>query len=158
MIESLRPTATVPFWARGGRLLAVVLLLAGCTVNSKAQNAGRPTSPSPASPKSCSTSLAAVRAHPSWPRQLPLPPGTTVVSCEERSGGRLVIDAVIPTRFRSVLTFLQTRFPAAGFPLGDGEVEPGDAESIFTGHGYYGRWSIRALEGQTLLSMFTVRA
>jgi len=79
-----------------------------------------------------------------------------VVSCEERSGGRLVIDAVIPTQFRSVLIFFQRRFPAAGFTLGDGEVEPTDAESNFTGHGYFGRWSIRGLESQTLLSMLTV--
>ncbi|MGI8681052.1 MAG: hypothetical protein ACR2JO_02730 [Mycobacteriales bacterium] len=61
------------------------------------------------------------------------------MSCEERSGGGLVIDAVVDAQFRTVLTFLQRWLPAAGFPLGDGEVERGDAESDFTGHGYFGR-------------------
>ncbi len=143
---------------RGGRLLAGILLIVGCAVTSKAQNARPTQSRSSASPKPCSTSLVALRSHPSWPPQLPLPPRTTVVSCEERSGGGLVIDAVVDAQFRTVLTFLQRWLPAAGFPLGDGEVERGDAESDFTGHGYFGRWSIRPLESQTLLSLFTVRA
>lgn len=156
---------------RGGRLLfrrtrpvslsvvAVVLAaLTGCTGGSGSAGASAASPPPPPAAKPCLATLPSVQSHPSWPRQLPLPPRTTVVSCEERSGGRLVIDAVVPTSFRSVLAFFQARFPAAGFTLGDGEVEPLDAESDFTGHGYFGRWSIRELESQTLLSMFTVPA
>ena len=79
-----------------------------------------------------------------WPADVPLPPGTVLVRTEKRIGNQLIIRGFVPDELSSVLRFMQRQYAAAGYPLGDGEVEPGDAESNFSGHGRDGRWTLRA--------------
>jgi hypothetical protein len=75
----------------------------------------------------------------------PLPSGTVVVSVQSRTGGRTVVTGVVPAKESDVLKDLQGAYKAAGIPLTEGETEPHDAESNFTGKGLTGRWGIRSL-------------
>ncbi len=132
----------MPFWVRGGRLLAVVLVLGGCAAEKSPPPRG--SSVASIGVTGCTPAQSPLVLPGGWPMDLPLPPGIVVTRTEKRIGNRLIIQGFVPDEFRSVLRFMQQRLPAAGYPLGDGEVEPDDAESNFSGHGVDGRWTLRA--------------
>ena len=76
-----------------------------------------------------------------------LPEGAVVTSVESRSENRTVVGAVVERPFKDVLAQLRTRYVQGGLVLEHGEVEERDAESDFHGHGYEGRWGLRAVDG-----------
>jgi hypothetical protein len=43
--------------------------------------------------------------------------------------------------------FFERRLPQAGFELGEGDAEPGEAESEFSGKGVEGKWKVNAVAG-----------
>jgi hypothetical protein len=83
-----------------------------------------------------------------FPASFPLPPGTVITSKEERSGGRLIINTVVPgLDVKGVAEFFEQALPKAGFQVTEGESEPGEAEANYAGNGYQGRWKVNAIEG-----------
>jgi hypothetical protein len=96
-----------------------------------------------------------------FPREVPLPPKAVVTGSEERSGGRQIITAVVPAKFRDTLGFMQKAYPSAGLELKQGEVEDRDAESNFAGKGLTGRWTLKEISGcrgDTLVTVLVAKA
>jgi hypothetical protein len=93
----------------------------------------------------CSADAKAASLPQGFPGSFPLPHGTTVTKAEKRSDARVILTAVTSTKFHATLRFLQTKVPAAGFALREGEVEEHDAESNWEGNGFRGRWAIREI-------------
>jgi hypothetical protein len=94
----------------------------------------------------------------SFPSAFPLPDGSVVYASEQRSGGRVIVYAVVDRDVQAVLKQLQTAVPAAGFSLTEGEVEERDAESNWQGQGYTGRWAIREIANCSSQTSVTVLA
>jgi hypothetical protein len=85
-----------------------------------------------------------------FPSGFPLPPGTVITSKEERSGGRLIINTVVPALdVKGVAEFFEQALPKAGFQITEGESEPGEAEANYEGNGYQGRWKVNTIAGCT---------
>lgn len=85
----------------------------------------------------------------SFPSAFPFPPGAAITSNTPYGGDltKPVIGGVIPaSSFAAVVTFFVTQLPRAGFRLRDGDSEAAEAESVFVGHGYIGRWRVRGLD------------
>lgn len=127
----------------------VVLLVAlgatvGCTPGPQAGPAGGATA-IPALPP-CASAGAAVTLPTGVPGNLPLPPGTMVTSVQV-DGGRTLLGGVVPTDLQTAARFFQTALPAAGFKLGEGDAEPDEAESVFTGNGVKGQWKVHSITG-----------
>jgi hypothetical protein len=93
-----------------------------------------------------------------FPSEFPLPDGAKVYATQQRSGGRVIVYAVVDSDEKDVLKQLQKDVPAAGFTPSEGEVEERDAESNWKGNGYTGRWAIREVAGCTDQTSVTVLA
>jgi hypothetical protein len=96
-----------------------------------------------------------------FPREVPLPSKAVVTGSEERSGGRQIVTAVAPGKFRDTLGFMQKAYPSAGLALKEGEVEAHDAESNFAGNGLTGRWTLKEISGcngDTLVTVLVAKA
>lgn len=78
---------------------------------------------------------------PHWPADLPLPPGLVVTYTQTGTGGRLITIARVPGDFHQAVNFWNARLPPAGYRPTDGQVDPHDAESTFTGQAYQGHWA-----------------
>lgn len=94
--------------------------------------------PSVALPCSAAVGLALPTG---WPAAVPLPPGFVVTRTERRSGDRLIAYGRAPGDFHGVVTFFNAQLPKAGFRQLNGQLDPFDAESDFTGPGHDGRWA-----------------
>jgi hypothetical protein len=82
-----------------------------------------------------------------FPAVFPLPPGTVITSREDRSGGRIILNTVVPALdVKGVALFLEQELPKAGFTTIGGESEPGEAESSYEGNGYKGRWVANSIQ------------
>ncbi len=114
----------------------VVLLAVGCS------GAEGPASSAVLPP--CAGAAPAVAFPARFPSMLPLPPGTVVTSVEVRSE-TMVLSGVVPAELKVATAYFVEALPAAGFPLGPGDSEAGEAESLFTGHGYRGRWRLNGI-------------
>jgi hypothetical protein len=79
-----------------------------------------------------------------FPSVFPLPPGTVVTSVEVRSG-TMILGGVVPADLKAATAYFVEALPAKGFPLGPGDSEAGESESLFTGHGYRGRWRLNGI-------------
>jgi len=98
---------------------------------------------------SCAHTGRAIALPRSFPASFPVPPGTSITSQIGYRGDntRPVISGVIPSAsFGSTVTFFLTQLPRAGYSIRNGESEAFEAESVFLGHGYIGRWRVRALD------------
>lgn len=47
--------------------------------------------------------------------------------------------------FKDVVAFFQSKLPAAGYQLLEGDAEMDEAESTFSGQGFQGKWKINGL-------------
>lgn len=123
---------------------------------SEAEAAAEAGAPQPVCVDEAETSDAHVPS--AFPSDFPLPDGAVVYASQERSGGRVIVYAVVDADVKAVLKQLQTAVPGAGFELTEGEVEERDAESNWTGNGYTGRWAIREVADCTDQTSVTVLA
>jgi hypothetical protein len=89
-----------------------------------------------------------------------MPRGTAIVARQYYRGDRrrIVISGVAPITVRSGLTFFQSALPAAGFRLGQGDSEAAEAESLYKGGGYIGRWKLHAIDGCATAAILLVYA
>lgn len=84
-----------------------------------------------------------------FPATFPFPPGTAITAQQGYRGDltRPVISGIVPSAtFASTVSFFLQELPRAGYRIRDGEAETFEAESVFLGRGYIGRWRIRALD------------
>jgi len=63
-----------------------------------------------------------------------------ITRTEQRSGDRLIAYGRAPGDFHTVVTFFNAQLTKAGFQQLDGQLDPFDAESDFTGPTVHGRW------------------
>ena len=92
-----------------------------------------------------------------FPSGFPFPPGTVVTKTEARSGGQLVT-GVIPSNAHDVAVYFEQQFPTKGYKTGQGDSERGEAEALWVGEGYQGRWKVRDVQGCTGATTLTVFA
>jgi hypothetical protein len=120
-----------------GRTVVVVLMVA-CTTSAQP-----PPGPSPTIPR-CAAGGSVIPPPPELPEDLPLPSGTVFTSMHV-DVGTIVLSGVVPLDLRGAATFFIEELPAAGYELGEGDAEQGEAESVFAGHGYRGRWRVNGI-------------
>jgi hypothetical protein len=58
---------------------------------------------------------------------------------------RTLVTGVIPLDFRTAVDFYVTKLPAAGYQLGAGDAEQGEAEALFLGESVGGKWKVNAI-------------
>lgn len=113
---------------------ASAALLAGCGGSGSAAPAAAPSASPSVSP--CPTPDAQ-RSAP-WPGRvpsdLPKPPGVTIVSRQTTGEGVLLVRFRTPTSLRQSVLFVVERLPKAGYLLGRGDAEAGEADAPFV-HG-----------------------
>lgn len=129
--------------AHAGLPLAVLTLLlaSGCGGgHPDADATAAPVVVTPAAPYPC-TAATGLSLPAGWPGQVPLPAGLVVTRTEHRSGDRLIAYGRAPGDFHAVVDFFNARLPTAGFTQKNGEIDPHDAESDFTGTRFSGRWT-----------------
>jgi hypothetical protein len=51
----------------------------------------------------------------------------------------------IPMSFKETAAFFQSKLPAAGYKLLEGDAEMDEAESTFAGRGFQGKWKINGI-------------
>lgn len=104
-----------------------------------------PAASAPSVP-ACAAAGPAVPAPEELPEDLPLPPGTVFTGVQvAEEVGTIVLSGVVPSDLRTAAVFFTEELPAAGYQLGEGDAEQGEAESVFAGHGYRGRWRVNGI-------------
>jgi hypothetical protein len=58
---------------------------------------------------------------------------------------QLLINGVVAADIQSVATFFTDKLPRAGYELGRGDSEQGEAEAPFTGNGVRGEWKVNGI-------------
>jgi hypothetical protein len=85
---------------------------------------------------------------PSWfPHSFPLPKHTVLTGHRRVPGGFVIVEGVEPLDVLNAARFLVRELPKAGYRLGQGDSEPGEAETDFSGHGVAGRVKVRVIPG-----------
>jgi hypothetical protein len=56
-----------------------------------------------------------------------------------------LVTGVVSQEFRSAVDFFVTKMPAAGYRLGTGDAEMGEAEAYFTGPNLHGKWKVNGI-------------
>jgi hypothetical protein len=79
------------------------------------------------------------------PAGFPLPPGTVVTQEQQPFEGQVVVRGFVPGELGAAADFFRGELPDAGYELGRGDAEPGEAESLFTGEGVRGGWRVNAI-------------
>jgi hypothetical protein len=79
------------------------------------------------------------------PSDLPLPPGTVITSSATPYPGQILIGGVIPFDIQKAAKFFVDELPRAGYQLGRGDSEQGEAEAPFTGRGVRGKWRVNGI-------------
>lgn len=74
-----------------------------------------------------------------------LPPGTTLTSRMSLPGSKMLVTGVIPFDFRTAVQFFVIKLPDAGYRLGKGDAEQGEAEAVFVGEGISGKWKVNRI-------------
>ncbi len=135
-----------------------------------------PYRPSDAHVPLCAHAGRAIALPPRFPALFPLPPRTAITVWQAREGG-FTVGGVVPTRadgavlvagvapsrdFVSTARFFLDAPPRAGFATIESEAEPpSDAEGVYRGHGYLGRWVMHSLADcphAVILSIFAEHA
>jgi hypothetical protein len=111
--------------------------------------------PAPSVPP-CAKAAPPISLPPEFPKSFPLPPGT-VITASQHAGPTIVLEGFIPMELKEATRFFVQKLPDAGFRLGRGEVERGEAESRFGGNGVAGFFKVRIIEGCPGALQFTVR-
>jgi hypothetical protein len=99
--------------------------------------------PAPTLPP-CAEAGPPVTVPPEFPTSFPLPPGT-VITASRRGGPTIVLEGFIPMELKEATRFFVQKLPDAGFRLGRGEAERGEAESRFGGNGVAGFFKVRSI-------------
>ena len=68
-----------------------------------------------------------------------------MITSSGHPSGAVTVDGVTPEEFRQAVAFFEREPPAAGFHLGEGDAEQGEAESFFSGRGYSGKWKVNGI-------------
>ena len=140
------------------RTLALALALgvisaASCGGSSSPKTAAsttttRKTSPAQSAP---STTIVGCQQVPppgapafSWlPADLPMPPGSYAVSEAQVSSGKAGT-MVVPLGLSDFVRFALSQYPTAGWRLGRGDAEPGEAEDNYVNGRRGGAWRVRS--------------
>lgn len=91
---------------------------------------------------------AGVRQSVDRPDSVPadlLPRGTALTSRMNLPKDRTLVTGVIPLEFRTAVDFYVMKLPAAGYQLGAGDAEQGEAEALFLGESVRGKWKVNAM-------------
>jgi hypothetical protein len=78
--------------------------------------------------------------------RFPLPAGS-VVDRRVSKYGYTIFTGHVPGAINPVRDFFVYRLPPAGYRLGQGDSEAGEAEAAYSGHGVHGRYKVRQLAG-----------
>jgi hypothetical protein len=124
-------------------MAALVIVLVG--IASGRNNGGRfgPSGETTTAPE-CAHVGQVVDRPASVPVNL-LPPGTTLTSRMTLPENRTLVTGVVPFDFRTAVQFFVTKLPDAGYRLGTGDAEQGEAEALFTGEGISGKWKVNGI-------------
>ena len=93
----------------------------------------------------CANVTAAVGLPSDFPTDFPLPAGTVITSSQRSQTNSTTISGAIPMRFKEAVGFFQSKLPAAGYELLEGDAEMDEAESTFAGKGFRGKWKINGI-------------
>ncbi len=93
----------------------------------------------------CAKAGPAVSLPSEFPNSFPLPPGTVITSSQRNERGVNVVSGFSPMEFKNAVAFFQSKLPAAGFQLLEGDAEMDEAESTFSGQGYHGKWKVNGI-------------
>jgi hypothetical protein len=118
-------------------------LLVGCGGDNKAESA----STTRAQRSGCPPHVAAARRPAGFPKSFPLPPQTVITSTGRPAPGSLFLRGLVTGGLSETAGFFKRRLPPAGFELGEGDSESGEAESEFSGKGVSGKWKVNAIPG-----------
>ena len=144
-------------------LLAVAFVCQGCQRQVETTAAGdstntpsgsatsTPGQASPAATESPASTLApctlptvTVTLPADFPESFQMPP-ETVIFASQRVNQRIVLDGFVPMDFPEASRFFLQKLLASGYRLGESEVEMGEAEGRFAGHGVTGFFKVRAI-------------
>ena len=128
------------------------LFLTGCMGSDE----GDAPAPLPA----CAEPEKSIPRPKALPENLPVPAGTVFTKVEAPFEGQSVVSAVSPGDLDGTRSFYEDRLDEAGYNQGRGESEPGETESLFTGHGVRGGWRANAIagcDGAVRLTLVVVR-
>ena len=95
----------------------------------------------------CPPHVAAATLPVDFPKSFPLPPRTVITSTGHPATGSLFVRALVTGGLSETAGFFKARLPQAGFELGEGDAESGEAESEFSGRGVSGKWKVNAIAG-----------
>lgn len=114
---------------------------------ASASDSAASASPSPAGSAAptlppCAHAAAPVAIPPEFPKNITFPPGT-VLTGTRRAGAAIVLDGLIPAELPQATRFFLQSLTAAGYRLGRGEAERGEAEDRFGGNGIIGFFRVR---------------
>ena len=128
------------------RWLAVVLMATLASVNGGCGSSKAPSvvTPGPSLPP-CAGTGSTVALPPDFPSGFPLPPGTVITSNQRAVSGAIIVSGFAPMTFKDTVAFFQSKLPAAGYTLLEGDAEMDEAESTFSGHGYHGKWKVNGI-------------
>jgi len=56
-----------------------------------------------------------------------------------------LVTGVVSQEFSRAVDFFVTKLPAAGYRLGSGDAEMGEAEALFTGPSLRGKWKVNGI-------------
>jgi len=106
-------------------------------------------SPSPAESAAptlppCAHAGAPVAIPPEFPKNITFPPGT-VITGTRRAGAAIVLEGLFPMELPKATRFFMQSLSAAGYRLGRGEAERGEAEDRFVGNGMIGFFRLRSM-------------
>jgi hypothetical protein len=82
------------------------------------------------------------------PADLPeavLPPRTVLTSLAHPLAGMTLVTGVVSQEFSGAVDFFVTKLPAAGYRIGPGDAEMGEAEALFTGPNLRGKWKVNGI-------------
>lgn len=133
----LRRAVAIRQLTLGVMLIAMITSCGG----SKESRISTPTANLPP----CAKAGPAVSLPSEFPNNFPLPPGTLITSSHRTERGVNVVGGFIPMEFKNVVAFFQSKLPAAGYQLLEGDAEMDEAESTFSGHGFHGKWKINGI-------------
>ena len=117
----------------------ILLLLFGCSGSKKSEVTSANNLPP------CASANTSVSLPSEFPASFPLPPGMVVTASQSAPSGSITISAALPMDFKPAVAFFQSKLPAAGYELLEGDAEMDEAESTFAGHGFRGKWKVNGI-------------
>jgi hypothetical protein len=81
------------------------------------------------------------------PADFPLPPGTRLTSSRLPFEDQAIVEGVTPGGLDVAADFFGDELEDAGYAAGRRDAEPGERESLFTGHDLRGGWRVNDIPG-----------